>query len=96
MPRTIDPTPPVNCRYGAPMGRHTGANYLDTDAGPLYLRRVPLDSGGYDRGGAYWGCGQPLWYVADQDGNARFLRAASRDAAKAAIAADWPGARFYR
>lgn len=92
----IDPTPPVSCRYGAPLGRHTGPDYLDTDAGRLYLHRVPLDAGGYDKGGAYWGLGAPLWYVEDQNGNSQFLRARDRAAAKVAILEDWPGARFYR
>jgi len=91
-----NPTPNVNCRYGAPMGRHTGANYLATEAGRLHLRRIPLNSGGYDSGGAYWGLGAPLWFAADQDGNSQFLRARSREAAKAAILADWPDARFFR
>jgi len=90
-----NPTPPMGNRYGAPMGRHTGPDYLATEAGPLYLRRIRLDRGGYDAGGAYWGLGEPLYYVEDQDGNAKFFRARSRDAAKAAIRADWPGARFY-
>lgn len=53
----LNPCPPVNARYGAPMGRHTGPDYLETGAGPLRLVRIPLDSGGYDRGGAYWGLG---------------------------------------
>ena len=91
-----NPTPDVSSRYGAPMGRHTGPDYLATEAGPLYLRRIHLNSGGYDTGGAYWGHGAPLFYVEDQDGNSQFMRASSRDAAKAKIAADWPGTRFYR
>lgn len=91
-----NPTPIVPSRYGAPMGRHTGPDYLETAAGPLSLQRIPINSGGYDRGGAYWGLGAPLWYVADQDGNSQFFRAASREAAKAKILADWPDARFYR
>jgi hypothetical protein len=92
----INPTPPVNCRYGAPMGRYTGPDFLDVDAGKIHLQRVRLDSGGYDSGGAYWGRGTPLWYAMDQDGNSRFFRAASRDAAKASILADFEGARFFR
>lgn len=93
---TANPTPPVNARYGAPMGRYTGPGYLETCAGPLYLRRVRINSGGYDSGGAYWGLGPPLWCVEDQDGNSQFFRAASRETAKTKIAADWPGAKFYR
>lgn len=92
---TLNPTPPVNCRYGAPMGRHTGPNYLET-SDPLRLQRVPINSGGYDRGGAYWGHGAPLWFVQDVDGNSQFLRASNRDAAKDSILADWPDAKFYR
>ena len=87
---------PVSCAYGAPMGRHTGPDFLDVDAGKIYLRRVPINSGGYDAGGAYWGLGAPLWEAQDQDGNGRIFRAASRSAAKAAIREDFPGATFYR
>ena len=87
---------PVSCKYGAPMGRHTGPDYLETEAGRIYLRRVPLDSGGYDRGGAYWGHGPALWECLDQDGNGRIFRARDRDAAKADILSDYPDARFYR
>ena len=87
---------PVSCKYGAPMGRHTGPDFLDTDAGKIYLRRVPLDSGGYDKGGAYWGLGQPLWETYDQDGNGFILRAWDRDEAKRAILADFPDANFHR
>lgn len=91
-----NPVPAVSTRYGAPMGRHTGPNYLEVEAGPLYLRHIAINSGGYDAGGAYWGRGAPLWYVEDQDGNSQFFRARDRAAAKAKIVADWPGARFYR
>ena len=87
---------PVSSTYGAPMGRYTGPDFLDVDAGPLYLRRVRINSDGYDSGGAYWGLGAPLWECMDQDGNGRVFRARDRDAAKAAILADFEGARFYR
>jgi hypothetical protein len=87
---------PVSCKYGAPMGRHTGPYFLDCDAGKVYLRRVYLDSGGYDKGGAYWGVGQPLYEAQDQDGNGFILRAWDRDEAKRAILADFPDANFHR
>jgi hypothetical protein len=87
---------PVSSKYGAPMGRHTGPDFLDTDAGKIYLRRVPLDRGGYDQGGAYWGIGAPLWESIDQDGNGRIFRANSRKLAKESILADFPDARFYK
>lgn len=87
---------PVSGAYGAPMGRHTGPDFLDVDAGPLYLRRVRLNAGGYDAGGAYWGLGAPLWECLDQDGNGRIFRARDRAAAKASILDDFPEAKFYR
>jgi len=78
------------------MGRHTGPEYLDTSAGKIYLHRVPLDSGGYDRGGAYWGLGQPLYEVLDQDGNGYIIRAPGREVAKSIVLRDFPDAKFYR
>ena len=57
----------VGSKYGAPMGRN-GCRPLNFNA-PLkfYLRRVPLNSGGYDSGGAYWGLGSPLYYACSVD-----------------------------
>jgi hypothetical protein len=48
------------------------------------LRRVPLNSGGYDEGGAYWGTGHALWWAycfTDQFEYQQFVRAASRTSA---------------
>ncbi len=87
---------PVNSNYGAPLGRHTGPDYLDAAAGKVCLRRVTLNSGGYDKGGAYWGIGAPLWECLDRDGNGRIFRAVSRNAAKLLILADFPEVKFYR
>jgi hypothetical protein len=44
----------VDCKYGAPMGR---PQRDINNAGPvkLHLEHVPLNNGGYDAGGAYWG-----------------------------------------
>lgn len=87
----IDPTPPVSCEHGAPMGRgwnmgHAMARHVilmyrgkapttarerrhlavaqgvmnPSTAPKCALRHVPLDGGGYDRGGAYWGLGGRL------------------------------------
>ena len=83
----------VDCRYGAPMGRASGGML----EGRVSLRRVRLDSGGYDKGGAYWGHGQPLWYAEGSEDGWRYLRAQSRDAAKKQLAdCLGDGARFYR
>lgn len=92
----INPTPDVSSRYGAPMGRYTGPNYLEVNAAPWHLQRIRLDSGGYDSGGAYWGHGQPLYFVQDQDGNSQFMRAADRSDAKRKLTDKWPGCRFFR
>lgn len=77
----INPTPPVSCKYGAPMGRHAGPANAQGKSQRYNLVRVPLDSGGYDRGGAYWGVGAPLWY-ATNDERSEYFRARTRDAAK--------------
>jgi hypothetical protein len=45
----------VNCKYGAPMGRSDKWPEGTPADVKLYLRHMPLDSGGYDAGGAYWG-----------------------------------------
>lgn len=95
-----NPTPPVDSRYGAPMGRGArGDEYtLTADARPVYLVRCPLNSGGYDSGGAYWGLGEPLYYYSAQpegliDG---YVRGKTREAAKAKVRAMYPHARFFR
>lgn len=85
----------VSCKYGAPMGR--GSSPLGS--GKVHLARVRLDSGGYDRGGAYWGIGEPLFCAWDDEGGEVYLRAASRQAAKARLLAQLANpelVRFYR
>ncbi len=85
---------------GAPMGKPTGT--IDTTAGRLSLRRVAINSGGYDASGAYWGLGLPLWHVMDASGNSQYFRCKSltsqdhREAAKTTARLNWPGATFYR
>lgn len=51
-------------KRGAAMGR--AGNNGELESYRFTLRKVPIDSGGYDTGGAYWGLGAPLyWYVSD-------------------------------
>lgn len=95
-----NPTPPVNAKYGAPMGRHArGSEYKLTEhAKPVYLVRCRLDNGGYDAGGAYWGLGEPLYYYSAQpegliDG---YVRGRTREIAKGNVCKILPGARFYK
>lgn len=93
-----NPTPHVNARYGAPMGRMSRTQGdPGTDAHPMSLRRVRLDSGGYDPGGAYWGLGPPLYWCGNDDLDVdMFLRARDREDAKAKVREEYPDARFYR
>lgn len=53
--RTIDKIiTKVGSKYGAPMGRRN-VGEKPTDGTKVFDCRVPLDSGAYDKGGAYWG-----------------------------------------
>jgi len=90
-------------RYGASMGRDsTSERDLRVIAGEpvkLQLRRVRLDSGGYDSGGAYWGHGEPLYRADDEAGLGEvtlYFRARDREHAKALVRVKLPNARFWR
>lgn len=94
---TINATPNVNSQYGAPMGRRNNGTPAHVDGERLYLRHVPINSGGYDAGGAYWGLGQRLWFWSNTEGDRNgYFRARDREEAKAYIREDAPDARFYR
>ena len=45
-------------KFGAPLGRN---EFYENPTGRVTTFRVRLDSGGYDRGGNYWGLGDPLY-----------------------------------
>lgn len=56
---------PVGTKFGSPYGRrNVGEKPTDKR---IFCRRIRLDSGAYDKGGAYWGFGNPLFveYTAD-------------------------------
>lgn len=86
-------------QYGASMGRPE--SYVSVDpAGRLRVYRVPLDRGGYDPGGAYWGTGAPLYCISgDGVGRifstdttfTRYVRAYSRAEAYRAIGLKFGG-----
>lgn len=63
-------------QFGAQMGRRSDSLALFT--GRVRLARVPIDNGGYDPGGAYWGTGLPLYCAWDDEGNEAYTRATSR------------------
>ena len=68
-------------KYGASMGRRSYSVN-----GKCHLQKIPLDSGGCDRGGAYWGLlGEPLYCAQDSEGNRFFTRAKTREEAKEKI-----------
>lgn len=46
---------PAATQYGASMGRGSNLPGDFDQSQPVRLRHVPLDEGGYDEGGAYWG-----------------------------------------
>ena len=76
-------------QYGAQMGRRT-INANNYSGERLHLRRVPIDSGGYDPGGAYWGLGAPLYcafgHLEGGDPVESYARAKSREEAKRLLA----------
>lgn len=84
-------------RRGASIGRPGNPGAGDPGAPVrLYLARVPLDWGGYDSGGAYWGDGVPL-YRYESAGRERFgfLRAPDRAAAKLQLGERFPAVSFF-
>lgn len=62
-----NPTPPVDCREGAPMGRRSTVTGTEP-IGKVAVQRIPIDAGGYDEGGAYWGLGGPLFHAGSDCG----------------------------
>lgn len=89
-------TPTMDCTFGAPMGRWEKKGE-PTEGTRFYLRRIRLDNGGYDSGGAYWGVGAPLYGYESQDGEVYgYLRAEDREAAKWKVERKYAGARFFK
>jgi hypothetical protein len=73
------------------------AQAMKSDARKITLRKVRLDSQGYDSNGTYFGTGEPLYWAADDSGDYDdTFRAANRDDAKAFVRETWPAATFYR
>jgi hypothetical protein len=74
----------VSCRYGAPMGRRSDNPDL-FDGIKIRLCRVHLYDGAYDKGGAYWGMGKPLycaWGENSEEQLVCYFRADNRETAK--------------
>lgn len=83
-------------KRGAALGRPS-IHKADREAPiKLYLRKVRLDSGGYDPNGTYFGIGAPLYWVSDSEGTVDYmLRAIRRSDAKAMVRQVYPKASFF-
>lgn len=79
-------------KYGAQMGRYS--NLDGSFAGHVTLRRVPIDDGGYDPGGAYWGTGEPLFVLTNEDGDTAYFRASDFETAREHAATEFPEANI--
>jgi hypothetical protein len=80
---------------GAALGRPTVKDEGKDFQGRISIRRVRLDSGGYDKNGMYFGHGAPLYWCASEDGGIDFmLRAGDREAAREKVLKDYPKARI--
>jgi hypothetical protein len=81
---------------GADMGRKSDTDGITEE--PLYLQRMRMvDCGAYDAGGAYWGCGQPIYAAFNEGGETRgptifaTTRARNRAEAKKLFEEQFPG-----
>jgi hypothetical protein len=83
---------------GAAMGRHSyHAEDSESFDGKLSLRRVRLNSGGYDGNGTYFGTGSPLYWAASEDLDVDYMfRAHDREAARATVLEKYPKAKVRR
>ena len=86
-------------RRGAALGR--GSYNADNPAewtGKLYVSRVPLDSGGYDKNGTYYGWGgNPLYWVRDAEYEIDYvIRTYNRVFAVLETKVEYPKASFAR
>lgn len=81
-------------RRGAAMGRPDKRADAETRS-RFSLRRVRLDSGGYDAGGAYWGIGAPLYWAGSDDGAAEMFFRLDPATRRQVVAAE-PHDELYR
>ena len=80
-------------RRGAAVGRPSVHDAPADFSGRLYLRRVRLDAGGYDRLGTYFGRGGPLYWCAGE-GVDFMVRARDRADAVRRVRSRYPRARI--
>lgn len=82
-------------RRGAALGRSKICEVAPDYDGRIYVKRIRLNSGGYDKNGTYFGQGPPrLYWVANGDGSLDYtLRARDRTAAVEAVKERFPKAK---
>jgi hypothetical protein len=84
---------------GAQMGRRNNVTEPDANI-KFHLVRLHWGcDGAYDQGGAYWGCGDPIyhaWGMGEHEEQEMFIRAASRIQARCEVRQVFPNCRFYR
>ena len=83
---------------GAALGRPTvDADNPNTFTGKLTIKRTKIDSGGYDKNGTYFGIGNPLFWVSDDDGDVDYMiRAYDREEARNKVLGKYPKAKVAR
>lgn len=92
--------PNVSSSRGAPMGRRNNVTEPDFPV-KFRLERMQLVDGDYDNGGAYWGVVYGLsmwtaWGMGENEEQEMFVRASTRDDAKALVRREFISARFWR
>lgn len=83
---------------GSQMGRRDLFPANPNKSIKLQLQRVPMvDGGAYDKWGAYWGSGEPLYCAFSADMNVQiFVRADDHEQAKVEVRKKYPEAKFWR
>jgi hypothetical protein len=65
--------------------------------GRLYLSKVRINQGGYDRLGTYWGIGGPLYWCANKDLSVDYcFRASTREEALKLVGQKYPNAKVRK
>lgn len=88
---------------GAQMGRREHRRPEEIEGPVIFeVTRVPLDAGGYDPGGAYWGAnidgeiGHLWWYTTENGEVSEYIRAKDITDATNQIEAQFPGSGYCR
>ena len=79
------------------MGYHESKKAALMYTGKVSVRREYLNSGGYTRDGVYFGIGEKLYYIADEDGIfTEYIRASRREEAVEMARGFYPNAKIRK